>query len=133
MPFGLCNAPSTFQRIVELSLQGSQRISCLIYLDNVIIFGRCLEEHMSRLRAVLRRIRKANLKLKPSKCHLLQKKVEFLGHIVSKDGILPNPRNIQKLVDWPRPINVTQVRGIVGLGSYYRRFVKNFSKLVHPN
>ena len=98
----------------------------------MIIFGRCLEEHMSRLRAVLRGIRKANLKLKPSKCHLLQKKVEFLGHIVSKDGILPNPKNIQKLVDWPRPINVTQVRGIVELGSYYRRFVKNFSKLVHP-
>ena len=89
MPFGLCNAPSTFQRIIELALQGLQWTSCLIYLDDVIIFGRCLEEHMSRLRAVLRRIRKANLKLKPSKCHLLQKEVEFLGHVVSEAGILP--------------------------------------------
>ena len=132
MPFGLCNVPSIFQRIIELALQGLQWTSCLIYLDDVIIFGRCLEEHMSRLRAVLRRIRKANLKLRPSRCHSLQKEVEILGHVVSEAGILPNPRNIQKLVDWPRPINVTQVRGIVGLGSYYRRFVKNFSKLVHP-
>ena len=126
MPFVLCNAPSTFQRIIELTLQGLQWTSCLRYLDDVIIFGRCLVEHMSRLRAVLRRIRKANLKLKASKCHLLQKEGEFLGHVVAEAEILPNPINIQKLVDWPRPINTTQVRGIVGLGSYYRRFVNNF-------
>ena len=132
MPFGLCNAPSTFQRIIELALRGLQWITCLIYLDDVIIFGRNFKEHLSRLKQVLMRIREANLKLKPSKCHLLQEEVEFLGHVVSEEGILPNPRNIEKLLNWPRPVNTTQVRGIIGLGSYYRRFVQDFSKLVHP-
>ena len=132
MPFGLCNAPSTFQRIIELALRGLQWITCLIYLDDVIIFGRNFKEHLSRLKEVLLRIRRANLKLKPSKCHLLQEEVEFLGHVVSEEEILPNPRNIEKLLNWPRPVNTTQVRGTIGLGSYYRRFVKDFSKLVHP-
>ena len=113
MPFGLCNAPSTFQEIIELALRGLQWITCLIYLDDVIIFGRNF-----RLKQVLLRIRKPNLNLKSSKCHLLQEEVEFLGHVVSEEGILPNPRNIEKLLNWPRPVNTTQVRGIRGLGSF---------------
>ena len=117
---------------MELALHGLQWVICLIYLDDVIIFGRTFNEHMQRLRTVLSRLQNAGLKLKPIKCNLLQPEVKFLGHIVSSDGVLPDPHNIDKLVNWPRPKTVTDVRGIVGLGSYYRRFIKDFAKLVHP-
>ena len=132
MPFGLSNAPATFQRVMEVALRGLQWTICLIYLDDVIIFGRNLEEHINRLREVLSRIKAAGLKLSPRKCFLLQKEVKFLGHVVSEAGVLPNPDNVQKLVEWSQPKTVTDVRAILGLGSYYRRFVKDFSKLVHP-
>ena len=126
MPFILCNAPATFQQIMELALHGLQWVICLIYLDDVTF-----NEHMQRLRTVLNRLQDAGLKLKPIKCNLLQPEVTFLGHISSSDGVLPDPHNIEKLVNWPRPKTVTDVRGIVGLGSYYRRFIKDFTKLVH--
>ena len=132
MPFGLCNAPATFERVMELALSGLQWTSCLIYLDDVIVFGSSFDEHMSRLRLVLERIKLAGLKLKPSKCHFFQDEVVFLGHVISKDGILPNPDNVAKIVNWPVPETVSHVRTILGMGSYYRRFVKNFSKMVHP-
>ena len=132
MPFGLCNAPATFQRLMEVALSGLQWTSCLIYLDDVLIFGRSFDEHMARLRLVLQRIADANLKFKPKKCHFLEGKVVFLGHVVSKEGLLPNPDNIKKLVDWPVPETVTQVRALLGLGNYYRRFVKGFSQIAQP-
>lgn len=132
MPFGLSNSPGTFQRVMEMALRGLQWTSCLIYLDDVIIFGRTLSEHNERLDSVLSRLGEAGLKLKPSKCHFLQKEVAFLGHVVSKEGVLPNPDNVAKLVGWPRPKTVTNVRALLGLGSYYRRFIPNFSKLANP-
>ena len=132
MPMGLTGAPGTFQRLVELVLQGLQWQTCLIYIDDIIVFGVNFEEHMSRLEEVLQRIQNAGLKLKPDKCHLLQHEVEFLGHIVSKEGVKPCPRNIMKILEWPTPTNVTEVRQILGMGSYYRRFVKSFSKIVRP-
>lgn len=132
MPFGLTNSPATFQRTMELALSQLQWTSCLIYLDDVVVFGRTFDEHVRRLNEVLSRIHAAGLKLKPSKCHLLKEKVVFLGHVVSKEGVLPNPENIDKVVNWPVPRNVSDVRAILGLGSYYRRFVPNYSRLVHP-
>ena len=80
---------------------------------------------------MLQRIADANLKLKPKKCHFLEGKVVFLGHVVSKEGLLPNP-DIKKLVDWPVPETVTQVRALLGLGNYYRRFVEGFSQIAQP-
>lgn len=132
MPFGLSNAPATFQRIMELALRGLQWTSCIIYLDDVIIYGQTLDEHMSRLRMVLTRLREAGLKLSPKKCFFLNTEVAFLGHLVSGDGVLPNPDNVNKLVHWPQPKNLTEVRGLIGLGSYYRRFVKDFAHIVKP-
>ena len=132
MPFGLCNSPATFQRLIELVLSGLQWNCCLIYLDDVIVFGRSFDEHTKRLEVVLQRFREARLKLKPSKCHILQERVVFLGHVITKEGVLPNPANVEKLVNWPTPVNVSDVRAILGMGSYYRRFVKDFSQLVNP-
>ena len=130
MPFGLSNSPATFQRVMELALSGLQWQICLIYLDDVIVFGKDFDEHICRLQEVLSRIKQANMKLKPIKCHFFQDEVKFLGHVVSKDGVLPNPDNIQKIVDWPVPRSVTEVRAFLGMGNYYRRFVKDFSKVV---
>ena len=129
MPFGLCGSTSTFQRLMELALNGLQWNICLIYLDDVIIFSTTFEEHTERLKQVLTRIKDAGLKLKPRKCHLYQEKVTFLGHVLT--GVLPNPEIIEKIINWPVPTNVTKVRTILGMASYYRHFVKDFSKRVH--
>ena len=133
MPFGLCNAPATFQRLMEIALNGLQWNTCLIYLDDVICFSKAtVTEHAERLRSVLERIRSAGLKLKPRKCSLFQTTVKFLGHVISEDGILPNPDNVQRLADWPIPTRVKDVRAFLGLGNYYRRFVRNYSQIVKP-
>ena len=132
MPFGLTNAPATFQRVMEVACRGLQWSSCLIYLDDVLIFGKTPAQHAQRLQLVLERIRMAGLKLKPEKCELFQTEVRFLGHIVSAEGVLPDPSNTSKIRDWPVPRNVTEVRQFLGLCSYYRRFVRNFSILAKP-
>ena len=132
MPLGLCNAPATFKRLMEVGLNGLQWITCLIYLDDVIIYGSSFDGHINRLEAVLLKISLAGLKLKPEKCHFYQEEVAFLGHLVSGAGVLPHPDNIQKLLDWPVTTNVTEVRGILYLGNDYSWFVRDFSKMVHP-
>ena len=132
MPFGLNNAASTFQRTMELALQGLQWVTCLIYIDDVIVFGKDFDEHMQRLEEVLDRIKKAGLKLKASKSYLLQKEVIFLGHVVSGEGIKPSPTNVSKVVDWPTPKTAKQVKQFVAMASYYRRYVRNFASTARP-
>ena len=132
MPMGLTNSPAVFQRRMEIALRGLQWHTCIIYLDDVLIYGSNFDEHMSRLDEVLTRIKEAGLKLKPEKCQLLQLFVNFLGHTISAEGILPNPENLAKVKQWPVPTTPTQVRQILGLGSYYRRFLKGYSDLVRP-
>ena len=96
------------------------------------MFGSSFDEHVSRLEVVLERIQRAGLKLKPEKCHLFQQEVTFLGHVISPQGVLPNPDNVVKLVNWPAPTSVTEVRSFVGFATYYRRFVRNFAEVAHP-
>ncbi len=124
MPFGLNNAASTFQRTMELALQGLQWETCLVYIDDIIVYASNFDEHIQRVDQVLDRIKQAGLKLRPDKCHLLQAEVVFLGHVVSSTGIRPEPSNISKIVNWPRPQNPKQVKQFVATGSYYRRFVR---------
>lgn len=132
MPFGLCNAPATFQRMMEMALNGLQWTTCLIYLDDVIIFSQTIQENIDKLRLVFDRIRKTKLKLKPAKCSLLRSDVTFLGHVVSANGVNPNPTNIDKICGWPQPARVRDVRAFLGMSGYYRRFVKDYSKLAKP-
>ncbi|CAC5390493.1 Retrovirus-related Pol polyprotein from transposon 17.6 [Mytilus coruscus] len=132
MPFGVCKGPATCQMLMELVLNGLQWQICLIYLDDIFVFGKNFEEHMDRLDIILNRISKAGLKLKPEKCDLLQSEVTFLGHVISNKGIQPNPDNVYKILTWPTPKTVTEVRQVLSMGSYYRRFVKDFSSLVKP-
>src|SRR6266516_3741743 len=132
MPFGLCNAPATFQRLMDEVLLGLNHQVCLVYLDDIILFSHSIEQHLERFKLLLDRLRKANLKLKPSKCHLFQKTVNFLGHVISAGQIATEPAKIEQVVSWPSPRDVTEVRSFLGLVSYYRRFIRSFSEIAAP-
>ena len=109
MPFRLTNAPATFQRLMESCLSDLHLKYCIIYLDDIIIFLKTPEDHIKRLRRVFQKIDEAGLHLKPSKCKFFKKRVEYLGHIVSKNGIETNPKNIKDIINWPVPDTVTQL------------------------
>ena len=132
MPFGLCNAPATFQRLMEKVLSGLQWEIAVLYIDDVIVFANSFEEQLENLGLVLSRLRLAGLKLKPQKCELFRKRVEFLGHIVSQKGVEVDQRKISKILEWPEPQNLTQLRSFVGICAYYRRFVPEFSTICKP-
>lgn len=132
MPFGLCNAPATFQRLMDLVLAGLQWSHCLVYLDDVIVLGGNFENHLHNLRAVFDRIQEAGLKLKPSKCAFLKERVEYLGHIVSKEGVCVDQSKVEKVSTWPTPTSTKEVQQFLGLANYYRRFIRDFAKIASP-
>ena len=122
---GLSNSAPVFERLMEKVLFGLTWKICLVYLDDIIIFSRSFEEHVENLKEVFERLKEANLKLSPKKCHFFKKQVKFLGHIVSENGVSTDPSKIQAVKDWPVPKNVKEVRSFVGLTSYYRKFISN--------
>ena len=132
MPFGLCNAPSTFQRLMEKVLDGMVFDMVVVYLDDVVIFSRSIKEHMEHLKQVFDRFRQHNLKLKPRKCELCRTKVKYLGHVVSAEGVATDPSLVEKVKDWPTPRTVRQVRSFLGLCNYYRSYVPSYGTLVEP-
>ena len=132
MPFGLTNAPATFQRLMECVLAGLTGEQCLIYLDDIIVFSSTFEEHLQRPANVFIALRKAGLKLKPSKCFFAQKEVHYLGHVVSAAGVSPDPAKVEVVSSYPVPTNVKELRQFLGLANYYRRFVPDFSKIAKP-
>ena len=103
MPFGLANAPATFERLMERVLTGLPPELCLVYLDDLIVHGKHFAEELELLRDVFLRLRTARLKLSPNKCHLFQKRVAYLGHIVGEEGVSTDPAKIRSVVDWPAP------------------------------
>ena len=131
MPFGLCNAASTFERIIEKTLAGLQWKIAVLYLDDIVVFWKSFEDHLCNLRKVFDRLSEAGLKLKPKKCQFLQEEISFLGHIVSKSGIRTDPAKVAAVKEMKSPETVTQVKSFLGLASY-RKFVKDFSKIAKP-
>jgi transposase InsO family protein len=132
LPFGLSNGPASFQRLMGKVLGHLNWYKCLCYLDDVIVFGHNFETALANLESVFSCLRQANLKLKPSKCVLFQEQVQFLGHVVSKDGVQCDPAKIDAVKTWPRPENKSEVKSFLGLIGYYRRFVPNFSLKAYP-
>ena len=132
MPFGLTNAPGTFQRCMEIIFCVLQWKSVVIFLDNIILFNDSIDSHLENLNEINSFFMKAGLKWKPSKCHLLQQEVVFLGHVVSEAGIKPDPAKIEAIVNLPVPQNLHNICVFVGLCSYYRHFVFGFSTIVRP-
>ena len=132
MPFGLKTTPQTYQRLMELALSGLQWTACLIYLDDVIVYGKTFDEHLQRLSLVLHWFCQAGLKLKPIKCHFFETQVIFLGHVLTPDGVLSDLGNVEKITTWPVPTCVRDVQAILGMGKYYWRFIKDYSKKMQP-
>ena len=132
MPFGATNAPATFQRLMHDCLGELNMNWCIVYLDDIIIFSDTKEEHLKRLEAVFQKLCAAGLKLKPSKCFFFREEIEYLGHVVSGKGISTNLKKIEAVSKWPTPRTVYDVRSFLGFVGYYRRFIKNFSKITKP-
>jgi len=129
LPFGLTNAPATFQRFMDAVLAGLKWKNLLVYMDDICVFSSSFNDHMSDLKSVFDRIRQAKLKLKPSKCHLFQNQIKFLGHIVTDKGILPDPDKVKAINEMPIPTNVTKLQSFLGLVGYYRKFICDFSRI----
>ena len=132
MPFGATNAPATFQRLMHDCLGDLNMNWCIVYLDDIIVFSDTKEEHLKRLEAVFQKLMAAGLKLKPTKCFFFKDEIEYLGHVVSGKGISTNPKKIEAVTKWPTPKTVYDVRSFLGFVGYYRRFIKNFSKITKP-
>ena len=132
MPFGLMNAPSTFQRVMNQVLFDLLDSCVVVYLDDILVFSRTKEDHEQDLNAVFKRLQKAQLYVKESKCALYLKKVEFLGHVVSAEGVSVQTSKINAVRDWPAPTSITELQCFLGLANYYRRFVKGFAKVAAP-
>src|SRR6266498_76339 len=129
MPFGLINAPATFQRLMNYILHDYLNDFVVVYLDNILVCSDTFDEYINHLRKVFIKLREANLVIKLKKCKFRQRKIKFLEHIIGTDRLRTDLENIEKIINCPVPTDVTRVRKFMGLCNYYRKFIKNLSKL----
>lgn len=132
MPFGLANAPAVFQRMMNRVLGSARYTKATAYLDDILIYGKTIDECLERLEDVLRLLDNANLTLNLSKCEFLLDKIDYLGYEISSAGIRPGDRKIQSVADFPVPTNIHSVRQFLGLVGYFRKFILNFAQIAHP-
>ena len=132
MPYGLCNAPTTFQRLMQNCLGELNLMYTLIYLDDVIVYSKTEDEHLVRLRAVLDRFMENGLKLKPSKCNFFHTEINYLGHKVSMAGMEPGTEGLKGITEIAPPAMYTQVRKFLGAMGYFRHFIKGYAKIAKP-
>ena len=132
LPMGVCNGGATFERLMETVLRGLLGERALVYLDDIVVWGRTVGECSVNLDQVLKRLVDAGLKIRGEKCQFFKPEIEYLGHIVSKEGVSTSPSKIAAVKEWPIPKNITEVRSFHGFCSYYRSFIKDFAKIAHP-
>ena len=132
MPFGLCNAPATCQRTMTTVFDDVLKKFVMVYLDDVIVYSRSFEEHITHVNEVFQRLSKANLRLNKEKCIFFRRELPFLGHIVNEKGILMDPKKVEAVHNMPAPKNIRQLRAFIGLVSYYRKFIKDFARIAAP-
>ena len=132
IPMGLKGAPSTFQALMDKVLTGLQGIELFVYMDDIVIYAESLEDHSRKLKKLFGRLKTAGLTLQPDKCLFLRKEVGYLGHVISEQGVRPDPRKTLAVSDFPRPINAKNIKQFLGLAGYYRRFIPDFAKIARP-
>ena len=133
LPFGLTNAPATFQRYIARCLQECITSGYVVqFIDDMCIHSRTLEEHLLHVSTVLNLLEKHKLRTKPSKCHFFQTSISFLGHVISADGLSTDPQKTRVIAEWPTPRDVHDLRSFLGLANYYRRFIPSYSELALP-
>ena len=132
MPFGLCNTSATFQQLMMNCLGELNYLTCLVYLDDVVIYLSTQEEHVKHLHAVLECFRLHRLKLKPLKCEFFKEKIEYLGYSVSSKGVKPSRDNLKAIAKYPEPMMYTTIKGFIRLVGHYTCFIKNFTKMADP-
>jgi hypothetical protein len=132
MPFGLTNAPAQFQALINETLQGLVDVSCIVYLDDILIFSDTMEQHTQHVKEILNRLRNARLYIKLSKCEWHTQRTEYLGYVISPDGVSIDEARVKTIQEWPQPRTVRDIRVFIGFMNYYRRFINGFSKLALP-
>ena len=132
MSFRLTNTSAAFMDLMNRVIKPFLDRFVIVFIDDILVYSKSEDEHAKHLRFVLQTLRDHRLYAKFSKCEFWLEQVAFLGHVVSKDGIQVDPKKIEVVVDWPRPTTVTEIRSFLGLVGYYRRFVKDFSKIAAP-
>ncbi|GJW66558.1 putative mitochondrial protein [Tanacetum coccineum] len=132
MPFGLTNAPSTFQALMNTVFKPFLRHFTLVFFDDILVYSATFQEHLQHLQLVLQAMRQNSLYAKMSKCIFAAKQVEYLGHIISGEGVSTDPSKITAMQNWPTPVTLKQLRGFLGLTGYYRRFIKDYASISKP-
>jgi hypothetical protein len=132
MPFGLTNAPATFQSLMNTVLAQFLRKFALVFFDDILIYSKSLSDHIIHLEAVLEVLRQNQLYAKLSKCTFGQDKIEYLGHVISSEGVATDPSKIEIIKQWPSPSNPTQLRAFLGMTGYYRRFIQGYGIICKP-
>ena len=132
LPFGLCNAPASFQRLMNIVFKDKLNSSIFVYLDDILIFSPSIEEHWRHLCQALQRLREAKLYGRLHKCDFLKDRVDYLGFEVSSEGVHASPEKVKVVVEWLRPQTVHDVRSFLGFASYYRKFIQGFSQIARP-
>ena len=132
MPFGLTNAPATFQRLMNKILKPALYNYALVYLDDIIVFSKTIDEHIGHLEDVFKLLANAGLRLKLDKCDFFKNEIEYLGHVVSREGVAPNKQKLKAIFNYPEPKNVKELSSFIGLASYYRKFIRLFAEKAHP-
>ena len=132
MPFGLTNAPATFQRAMDIILDGILWKFCVVFIDDINIYSKSKEEHFKHLEILFKRLKENGIKIKREKCDIFKNELKYLGHVINQEGIKTDPDKIESIKNIKIPRNVKELRSYLGLVGYYRRFVKDFSTIAKP-